>query len=275
MTTLLVQLSDTHIREPGKLAYGRIDTAGYLEEAVKSVRRLRQQPHAIVITGDLTDFGRPAEYERLARLIAPLAAPVYLMPGNHDDRASLRLAFPGHGYLGTEGFIQFSVAIEEDMQLIALDTCVPGRSEGRLCSGRLDWLAAQLREQCHRRVVVAMHHPPFRTLIGHMDEIGLLEGADELEATIQAHPHVERIICGHLHRAIDVRFGGTVASTCPSTAHQVSLDLAPDARSTWTLEPPGFRLHALCASGILVSHLACCGTHEGPYPFHVDGILID
>ena len=29
-TTLLLQLSDLHIREPGRLAYGRINTAPYL-----------------------------------------------------------------------------------------------------------------------------------------------------------------------------------------------------------------------------------------------------
>ena len=42
--TFLVQLTDLHIREPGRLAYGRIDTAPYLERAVQSVLALRQAP---------------------------------------------------------------------------------------------------------------------------------------------------------------------------------------------------------------------------------------
>ena len=108
-TTVLVQLTDLHIREPGRLAYGRIDTAPYLERAVQSVLRLPQQPDAVVITGDLSDFGRAAEYEHLARLLAPLTMPVYLMPGNHDDRDQLRRSFPDHGYLaagvGSAGFV--------------------------------------------------------------------------------------------------------------------------------------------------------------------------
>ena len=121
-----------------------------------------------------------------------------------------------------------------------------------------------------------MHHPPFRTLIGHMDRIGLLAGARELEAMILEHPHVERIICGHLHRAIDVRFGGTIASTCPSPAHQVCLDLDAGAESAWTLEPPSFRLHAWDpVDGRLVTHLAASGSFDGPYPFFDDGVLID
>jgi len=70
--SLLVQLTDLHIREPGRLAYGRIDTAPYLKRAVQSVLRLRQAPEAVVITGDLSDFGRAAEYAHMAALLAPL-----------------------------------------------------------------------------------------------------------------------------------------------------------------------------------------------------------
>ena len=90
MTTLLLQLSDLHIREPGKLAYGRIETAPYLQRAIDSILRLPQQPHAAVITGDLTDFGRSAEYDHLRELLKLLPMPVNLMPGNHDDRDQLR-----------------------------------------------------------------------------------------------------------------------------------------------------------------------------------------
>jgi 3',5'-cyclic-AMP phosphodiesterase len=273
--TLLLQLSDLHIREPGRLAYGRIDTAPYLREAVASIGRLPQRPDAVVITGDLTDFGRAAEYDHLRELLAPLAPlPIYLLPGNHDERQQLRASFPEHAWLGTEGFVQYSVPVGA-MQLIALDTVVPGASEGSLCDERLDWLAAQLDAHRDRPVVIAMHHPPFRTLIGHMDEIGLLQGAEALEALVARHPNVERVICGHLHRSIQVRFGGSVALTVPSPAHQVCLDLAPDAPSAWTLEPPGYAVHALPAGGRLVSHLAASGRHEGPHPFHDGGQLID
>ncbi|SFE02812.1 phosphodiesterase [Paracidovorax konjaci] len=274
-TTLLLQLSDLHIREPGRLAYGRLDTAPYLRQAVDTVLRMPQRPDAIVVTGDLTDFGRPAEYAHLRELLAPLGAlPLYLLPGNHDDRGALRAGFPEHTYLGREGFVQYSVAVGA-LQLIALDTVVPGASDGGLCAERLDWLAHQLEMHRERPVVIAMHHPPFRTLIGHMDAIGLRAGAGPLEALVARHPNVERVICGHLHRSIQVRFGGTIAATVPSPAHQMCLDLAPDAASAWTLEPPGFAVHALPAGGRLVSHLAASGRYEGPYPFHDGGQLID
>lgn len=272
--TLLLQLSDTHIREPGRLAYGRINTAPYLEQAITTIRRLPQRPDAVVITGDLTDFGRAVEYDHLRRLLEPLDMPVYLMPGNHDDRDQLRVSFPDHTYLGTHGFVQYSVPVG-DLQLISLDTVVPQSSEGCLCDERLAWLAGELEALRHRPVVIAMHHPPFKTLIGHMDSIGLMNGAQELEALVACYTNVERVICGHLHRAIQVRFGGTLAATVPSPAHQVCLDLSPTAASAWTLEPPGFGLHALPSGGRLVSHTVLSGLYDGPFPFHENGQLID
>jgi len=274
MTTLLLQLSDLHIREPYKLAYGRIETAPYLQRAIESILELPQQPDAVVITGDLTDFGRAAEYAHLRDLLGPLSMPVYLMPGNHDDRTQLRQTFRDHDYLGTDGFVQFSIAVGA-LQLIALDTVVPNKSSGSLCAKRLIWLHDALEKSRNRPVVIAMHHPPFQTLIGHMDVIGLLQGASELEALVAQYPNIERIICGHLHRSIQVRFGGSIASTAPSPAHQVCLDLSAQAASSWNLEPPGFVLHALPVIGRLVTHTAAIGQYPGPYSFYEAGALID
>lgn len=272
--TLIAQLSDLHIREPGRLAYGRLDTSPYLASAVVALGRLPQTPDAVLITGDLTDFGRPAEYAHLARLLAPLQAPVYLLPGNHDDAQNLRAAFPAHAHLGKQGHVQYSVALGS-LQLIALDTTVPGAPHGSLDAARLAWLEQALEDAHGRPVVIAMHHPPFRTLIGHMDAIGLLEGGAALEAIVRQYPNVERLVCGHLHRPIEARFGGTFASTAPSPAHQVVLDLAPDAESRWNLEPGAFRVLAWTPESGLVSHLVPVAAAPGPFPFHDDGKLID
>ena len=274
--THIVQLTDLHIREPGQLAYGRINTAPYLERSIQAVRSLRQRPDALVITGDLTDFGRPTEYAHLRALLSELEQPYFLLPGNHDDRTNLRAAFPEHDYLGTTGFVQYGVDIGA-VHLVGLDTSEPGQSGGVLCAERLAWLDQHLAGQDPETpVIVAMHHPPFRTLIGHMDDIGLMSGSKELEALISRHKNIQRIICGHLHRAIDTCFGGTLASTSPAPAHQVTLDLHPQAASSWMLEPPAFRIHAWDNEGRrLVTHLASVGDFDGPYPFHEGGKLID
>src|SRR5687767_10454266 len=59
---LIAQITDTHIKPPGKLAYRRVDTASYLERAIAHLRALRPQPEVVLATGDLVDAGTPEEY---------------------------------------------------------------------------------------------------------------------------------------------------------------------------------------------------------------------
>jgi 3',5'-cyclic AMP phosphodiesterase CpdA len=152
---------------------------------------------------------------------------------------------------------------------------VAGQPHGAVCGARLARLEALLAQAPLTPTVLAMHHPPFPTFIGHMDQIGLREGAQELARLVERHPQVERVICGHLHRSIQVRWANTVALTAPSTAHQVTLDLNLDAPSTYTMEPAGFLLHAWQPGSGFVTHQVTLGDWDGPHPFHADGALID
>ncbi|MDP9045483.1 MAG: phosphodiesterase [Pseudomonadota bacterium] len=265
----LVQLSDLHILPPGQLAYGRVDTAACLRRAIDAVQALPQAPTAVVVTGDLTEHGSAAEYEHLRSIIAPLGCPIYLLPGNHDDREALRQAFADHPWLaplGPQAFVQYAVDLG-GMALVAVDTVVPRASHGEICPRRLERIAELLAAASRRPSIVAMHHPPFATFIGHMDSIGLRRGAAELQALVERHGQVERVVCGHLHRSIQARWAGTIALTAPSTAHQVQLDLAVEAESVFRMEPPGFLVHAWDESGRVVTHQAVVGSYDGPYPF--------
>ena len=110
--------------------------------------------------------------------------------------------------------------------------------------------------------LIFQHHPPFATGIGHMDKMGLRDEG-RLAAVVARYPNVERVVCGHKHRAIQARFAGTIASVCPSTAHQIALDLREDAAGGYTLEPPGLQLHRWTAETGIVSHtLATTGDRD-------------
>jgi 3',5'-cyclic AMP phosphodiesterase CpdA len=272
---LIAQLTDLHIKPPGRLAYGRVDTAAMLRAAVASLVAQRPAPDVVLLTGDLTDAGRPEEYALLRDLLTPIACPIYVIPGNHDARGALRAGFADHAYLPPgDGFIQYVVE-DHPVRLIGLDTTTPGDAGGLLCDARLAWLETQLAAAPARPTVVFLHHPPFPTGIAHMDAIGLT-GAAALAAVISRHPQVERVLAGHLHRPIQARWAGTLASTAPSPAHQVTLDLGPAAPGTFGLEPPGYQLHLFTREAGIVSHTVTVGSFPGPYPFHdPSGALLD
>lgn len=262
---LLCQISDLHVMPKGARAYGVVDTAACLERCVQRIVALDPLPDLVVATGDLVDEPDERSYGLLREILSKLPLPLYLLPGNHDERRALCAAFPDHRYLPREGeFLQYAID-EYPVRLVALDTVVAGRPEGMLCARRLQWL-----EQCLSRsdapTVIALHHPPFLTGIGHMDQMGLDNSAD-LAQVVRRFPQVQRLVCGHLHRPIQALFGGTMASVCPSTAHQVLLDLKPGSAARFVMEPSALQLH-LWTGQTLVTHTAYTGHYGAPYPFH-------
>jgi len=271
---LIAQITDFHIKARGKIAYRVVDTASSLKAAVAALAALDPRPDLVVATGDLTDFGRPEEYELLGELLAPLPMPIYLIPGNHDERDAMRRAFGRDGYLPQEGFLNYTVE-DRPVRLVALDTVIPGESGGRLCAERLAWLDRTLAAAPARPTAIIMHHPPFATGIMHMDAIGL-DGSAAFAEIMARHPQVERVLCGHLHRSIQARIGRhAIASTAPGTAHQVALDLRPDGPGAFVMEPPGYQLHLWRPDTGVVTHTGVIGDFAGPYPFFEKGALID
>jgi 3',5'-cyclic-AMP phosphodiesterase len=262
---LIAQISDMHIRAAGKLLFRRIDTAGFLERAVAHINGLDPRPDVVLATGDLVESGKPEEYAQLRELLAELAMPVYLIPGNHDARDALRQAFPDHTYLPRSGFLQYAID-GLPLRLIGLDTLVDGKHHGELCLDRLEWLQARLAEN-DQPTVLFMHHPPFECGIDAFDRTRVDEGSRRLQALIRRHGNVERVLCGHVHRPIQVRFAGTMASIAPSTAHQATLDLHANAPLSLMMEPSGVALHLWRPDSGLITHVSYTGTYEGPQPF--------
>src|SRR3954454_24521303 len=132
---VLAQLSDPHI---GAECADGAPVAG-LAAAVESVRSMRRQPDAVLVSGDLADNATDAEYEQVRDLLAPLQAPLYVLPGNHDDRHALHRHFGGPGADGDP--VQYSSDLGP-LRLVVLDPTRPGEDPGALDAARLSWLEA-------------------------------------------------------------------------------------------------------------------------------------
>jgi len=259
---ILAQLSDPHICAPGQLLFGRADTSASLDQAVERLNGLAIPPDLVVVTGDLTDRGTPEEYAEFRRVMAPLDCPYIVIPGNHDRRDAMRAAFPD---LPRTGPLHYSIE-DFPIRLLCLDSLIEGSGRGEIGAEQLRWLDRTLNAAPGRPTVVALHHPPFSTGISHVDAVGLAD-ADALGAVIAAHPQVERVIAGHVHRAMQRRWFGTLASTAPSTTHAVELDLRPGAPAAYLYETPGLQLLHWREWVGLVGHILPLGRFDGPHRY--------
>jgi 3',5'-cyclic AMP phosphodiesterase CpdA len=244
---LLVQLSDFHIGAD----WADGDPVARLAAAIESVRALRPQPDAVLVTGDLADHATDAEYEQVRELLAPLRGPLYVLPGNHDDRRALNRHF---GVPGADGEpVQYAADLGH-VRLIAIDTTRPGEDPGALDADRLGWLEDELAMAPKTPTLLALHHPPLLTGIPAWDELGLPDADRQaLGEVIARHPQVRRIVAGHMHRTIIGELAGRVVLTVPSTYVQMRLDFRLQ-ESELADEPAGFAVHAVL-DGEWVSHV--------------------
>jgi len=239
--TLLAQLTDTHVTDPATTEVLYADHNARLAAAVASINAESPRVDAVIATGDLAQWGAPREYEELADLLAPLSAPVLPLPGNHDEGKLLRDYFPKHPWADAEH--SSWVANVGTVRIVGLDSTRAGESGAELDAERLGWLDAALGADHTGPTILAMHHPPFKSGIGWMDEGGFI-GLDAFIEVISAH-RIDRILCGHLHRPMTAVVGGHLAEVGPSTAVHVALDLAADAPPRVILDPIGYRLLAI------------------------------
>ncbi len=243
---VFVQFSDLHV---GATWSGVRAEVG-LEHAVAAVSGLEPAPDAFVLSGDLVADGADADYERLRELLAPLTAPIYVLPGNHDDRAAMRRHFdlPGDG----RAPINYTAELGP-LLLVVLDTTRPGEDAGELDPERLEWLDAELSKAPDAPTVIAMHHPPLDSGLPEMDAISLpVQHRRELAAVLRRHPQVLRLLAGHIHRTLIGNLDSVPVIAAPSTFVQARIQLRSEQVSL-IREPPGIAVHVLL-DGELVTY---------------------
>jgi len=122
------------------------------------------------------------------------------------------------------GPIDYAVGDGGAVRIMALDVTLPGLHHGAVSEEGACWLDASLAAEPARPTIIMLHQPPFETGIPYMDLYFCREG-ERLASVVARHCQVERILCGHVHRFMQLRFGGTILCTAPSTVSR-SLALA-------------------------------------------------
>lgn len=237
---LLVQLSDSHLfaEEDGKLL--GMNTRDSLEKVIARVQTEQPEIDLILATGDLSQDGSLASYQRFRRLSEQLGAPVRWFPGNHDELPAMREACSGSDLLQP-------VADLGNWRITLLDSSIPGAVPGFLADDQLQLLDQALSEAPERHHLVCFHHHPVSIGCRWMEPIGV-RNPDALFAVLARHPKVKALLWGHIHQEFDQMRDGVRLLASPSTCVQFtpgSEEFQVDS------EAPGYRWLRLHADGRL------------------------
>lgn len=169
----------------------------------------RERPQAVICTGDLTMRGSAREYAAAQDYLASLAAPIWLVPGNHDvpyyHHMLRRLARPYTRFRALDAAVGGGAALD-DLAVVPLKTVARAQlrlnwSKGRVSGPDLD---AALHELAHHGDaalrLVACHHP----LIGEPGgkSPSTRGGRRALAALARAGASV--VLSGHVHDPFDL-----------------------------------------------------------------------
>jgi uncharacterized protein len=187
---------------------------------------ISRQADVLVLTGDLTDLGKPREAELLAEDLRACAIPVVAVLGNHDyesgcveqvsaivrqagvhllDGSSVEIE--GVGFVGVKGFAGgFGRRMLGAFGENAIKTFV---AEATSEAMRLE---NAMRAVKSRRAVVVLHYAPIpETVEGEPLEIFPFLGSSRLAETIDRF-QVSAVVHGHAHRG---RYEGRTPGGAP------------------------------------------------------------
>lgn len=245
-----IHLTDTHLVAGGGDLYGS-NPKERLQQAVAHLMTHQPDAEALVITGDLTHLGQADAYAQLREVLSSVTKPIYLIPGNHDHRETLKEYFPSIE-CDENGFVQYTKEFDNYLAIF-LDTNEPGVPWGVFCDMRGAWLRKQL-EASTKPVMLFMHHPFFPIGIHSMDDISLRDTAAFRTAIAGFESRIRQVFFGHIHRPITGSYQGMPFFTLKGTNHQVALELhaAVDEGIPGRLEAPQYAVVQLSADQVLI-----------------------
>ncbi len=228
------------------------------ERAGRVLSFLRTAPgpvDVVLVTGDIADHGRPAEYAE-ARGLLDLPYEVLVLPGNHDVRA----AFSAGLLAGepSDAEINRSVAAG-GAHFLLCDSTIPGEDSGLLTTNALDWLDRSLATDfTGLPAFVCFHHPPLELHTPWVDRLRQFR-AERLAAVLSRHPRVAAVLCGHAHVAAVTTFAGIPLCVGAGVASTVRLPLEGDPVVDLDL-PPALAFHVLDDHNRLTTHFRVVGS---------------
>jgi 3',5'-cyclic AMP phosphodiesterase CpdA len=231
MTLRILHLSDTHLLGVPDARHNGVDTTRALDRVLERAAQV-EGIGLVVASGDLSEDGSVAAYEKLRDRLEPFAAArgaqtAYVM-GNHDLREGFEQVLGDRdGVLTVAGF-----------RVIRLDTSVPGAGYGALFPEQVEWLGAQLATDAALGTIVVMHHAPVPAWSALLRALEL-QGAGEV-ISLLAGGDVRLVLSGHYHHSVATWAGG------------IPVVVAPGVTNTTDALAPGGHERAAAGSGFAV-----------------------
>jgi Icc protein len=247
----IIQITDLHLQGAQQEGLGwcggceHLDTAETLTHILDDIQVNEPCFDALVVTGDIAQDGEQGAYSQFSRLICNEGAPVYCLPGNHDQKSRLAAAIDGN-VVSMPRYV-----VKRDWLMLFLDSSKPGEDYGNISTIQLEWIKALIANHPDHHAVLFIHHHPVPIGSTWLDEHGLENGEQVLEQLRQLK-QIKAIVCGHIHQQLDQYHHGIRILGTPSTCLQFKPE---SARISFAPLPPAYRRIEFHSDGSIVTEV--------------------
>lgn len=188
--SVLLQISDTHFgTERPQVVDALVALAA------------QERPEVVVLSGDITQRARPAQFRAAKTFIDRLGAPVLAIPGNHDIALFdlwARLTHPYARYVKVFGDDLEPVHSSQDLLVVGVNTTRAWRHRnGEVSSAQIERVAKLLTSASPRQLRVVVVHQP-AAVIQAKDGTNLLRGR-HAALRVWAAAGADLVLGGHIH----------------------------------------------------------------------------
>ena len=188
--SVLLQISDTHFGTEQPLVV----------EAVVALAA-QQRPDVVVLSGDITQRARPAQFRAAKAFVDRLGAPVLAVPGNHDIALFdlwARLTRPYARYTKVFGANLEPVYSSPDLLVVGVNTTRAWRHKhGEVSTAQIDRVATLLTAASPQQLRVVVVHQP--AAVPQAEERYNLLRGHHAALQVWSAAGADLVLGGHIH----------------------------------------------------------------------------
>jgi 3',5'-cyclic AMP phosphodiesterase CpdA len=188
--SVLLQISDTHFgtEQP------------QVVEAVVALAA-QERPDVVVLSGDITQRARPAQFRAAKAFADRLGAPVLAVPGNHDIALFdpwARLTRPYARYARAFGADLEPMHASPDLLVLGVNTTRAWRHKhGEVSAAQIDRVATQLSAASPQQLRLVVVHQP--AAVAQADERSNLLRGHHAALQVWSAAGADLVLGGHIH----------------------------------------------------------------------------
>lgn len=207
----LLHITDCHLSSQPDHEFLGLNTDESLSDVLNLMQK-QERPDLILCSGDISNDGGVASYERFVSFVREIfpETPLAWLPGNHDDPINMDqvkdLPIEAH----------HSVA---DWNFIFLDSTIPMEEGGEIKLNELQRMETELQKYPDKPTMIFLHHQPVAVGSKWVDQY-TVKNNDEFFEVVDRYNNVKAISWGHVHQEFTANRDGVALLASPSTCVQ-------------------------------------------------------